>query len=63
MDKRPNRPKRATAALWRGQAGAAGFILIMAASAWVYRGAFRCLYIQDDYAWLVTARFQAVSEY
>ena len=63
MDKQPTRRTLAGTAVWHGHAETAGLFLVMAASAWTYRGAFRCFFIQDDFAWLVIARFHTVGEY
>ncbi len=44
-------------------AEAAGLILVLAASAWMFRGAFRCFFVQDDFAWLVISRFRTLGEF
>jgi len=35
---------------------------VLAFSLWMYRGAFRCFFVQDDFAWLVLSRFHSVGE-
>jgi len=38
-------------------------ILVMAAALWMYRGAFRSSFIQDDFGWLVLSRFHSFVEW
>ncbi len=40
-----------------------GLVLTLSASLWIYRGAFRSLFIQDDFAWLVLSRFHSFAEW
>ncbi len=35
----------------------------LAAALWMYRGAFRCYFIQDDFAWLVLSRFHSFGDW
>jgi hypothetical protein len=41
---------------------AAALFSVLACSLWMYRGAFRCFFVQDDFAWLVLSRFHSVGE-
>ena len=41
----------------------AALSLILAATVWIFRGAFHCFFVQDDFAWLVLSRFHNLGEF
>ncbi len=63
MGVQPLPGERARAVHWPRLAEAAGILLILAASAWIFHGAFRCFFVQDDFAWLVVSRFHSLAEF
>jgi len=44
-------------------AGAVALAAILATSLYVYRGTFAGFFVQDDYGWLASSRFQSLSDY
>ncbi len=48
---------------WPRLAEAAGIFLVLAATVWIFRGIFRCFFVQDDFAWLLISRFHSVGEF
>lgn len=63
MGVQPLPQEHAHAADWPRLVEAAAISLVLAASVWVFRGAFRCFFVQDDFAWLVLSRFHSFGEY
>jgi hypothetical protein len=41
----------------------AGLVVVLAATLYVYRGAFAGFFVQDDYGWLASSRFASLGEY
>ena len=42
---------------------AAALLSILAAAIWMFRGAFLCFFVQDDFAWLAISRFQSLRDF
>jgi hypothetical protein len=63
MEVQPSPCERVQAAEWSKITEAAALSLVLAATAWIFRGAFRCFFFQDDFAWLVLSRFHSLGEY
>src|SRR5437867_4563609 len=41
----------------------AGVVAVLGIAIWVYRGAFQGFFVQDDFGWLESSRFQCLSDY
>src|SRR5436309_12185074 len=40
-----------------------GLVAVLGIAVWIYRGAFHGYFVQDDYGWLETSRFQSLGDY
>jgi hypothetical protein len=63
MDRKPGTTIGAAPIGWPKLSEIMALLAVLAAALWVYRGAFRCFFIQDDFAWLVLSRFHSFGEF